>query len=117
MTGPSVIQCVRVVAFCAAVAAVPLHAKPQKEVSVFVRGRGVLYAPEPVYPFVADALRRGGTGLFVLYVRRDGTVSAVAVVRSTREKELDIAAAQALIRWRFEPNLYERVKVPITFAP
>ena len=28
-----------------------------------------------------------------------------------------IAAAQALIRWRFEPNLYEKVKVPITFAP
>ena len=85
--------------------------------SVFVRGRGVIYAPEPKYPLVPARHRRGGNGLFVLHVRRDGTVSAVEVVHSTHEKELDVAAAQTLIRWRFQPNLYDKVKVPITFDP
>ncbi len=56
----------------AAIAVATLHAKPEKEVSVFVRGRGVLYAPEPKYPVTEQAHRRGGTGLFELHVRPDG---------------------------------------------
>ncbi|HEX8489905.1 MAG TPA: TonB family protein, partial [Chthoniobacterales bacterium] len=63
-----------------------------------------LYAPMPVYPYKARLQRWEGQGLFMLLLRSNGTVSGVAVLRSTGLKELDVAAAQALIQWRFAPS-------------
>ena len=83
----------------------------------FLKGKqGVLFAPEPIYPFRERAQRIEGRGYFELRVRPNGTVSAVAVFRSTGDEQLDIAAAQALIRWRFQPNLYSKVRVPVRFV-
>lgn len=76
-----------------------------------------LYAPMPVYPYKARLQRWEGRGIFGLLLRPNGTVSGVAVLRSTGFKELDIAAAQALIQWRFPPPKgLKGVKVPINFV-
>ena len=75
----------------------------------------ILSAPEPVYPFEARAHGIRGTGIFDLRVRRDGTVAAVVVVRSTQDVQLDRAATEALMQWRFKANLYTSVKVPLEF--
>lgn len=77
-----------------------------------------IYAPEPIYPYKARLQRLEGRGLFALLLRPNGTVSGVAVLRSTGAKELDIAAAGALIQWRFPPPKpgFERVKVPVNFS-
>ena len=76
-----------------------------------------IYTPVPVYPFKARVHNMGGEGLFRMRLRPDGTVSAVEVFRSTGVKELDIAAARALIRWRFTPPAPElkAVGVPVDF--
>src|SRR5437762_4161437 len=60
-----------------------------------------IYAPMPVYPYKARLQRWQDRGIFGLLLRPNGTVSRVAVLRSTGVKELDVAAAQALIQWRF----------------
>jgi protein TonB len=76
-----------------------------------------IYAPEPIYPYKARLQRLEGRGLFALLLRPNGTVSGVAVLRSTGFKELDVAAAGALIQWRFPPGReFERVKVPVNFS-
>jgi TonB family protein len=81
-----------------------------------VRTRAI-YAPEPIYPWKARLQRVEGRGLFALLLRANGTVSGVEVLRSTGAKELDIAAAQALIQWRFPPGReLERVKIPVNFT-
>jgi TonB family protein len=59
-----------------------------------------LYAPMPVYPYKARLQSSEGRGIYMLLLRPNGTVSGVAVLRSTGLKELDVAAAQALIQWR-----------------
>ena len=83
----------------------------------FLKGKeGVIYAPEPIYPYRNRAQHIEGIGFFELRVRPNGTVSAIAVFHSTGDEQLDIAAAQALIRWRFQPNLYSKVRVPVRFV-
>jgi TonB family protein len=74
-----------------------------------------LYVPMPVYPYKARLQSWEGRGIYMLLLRPNGTVSGVAVLRSTGLKELDVAAAQALIRWRFAPSKFSQVKIPINF--
>lgn len=76
-----------------------------------------LYAPMPVYPLTMRFQREQGRGVYVLLLRPNGTVSGVAVARSAGPEELDIAAAQALIRWRFPapPKGLRGVRVPVDF--
>lgn len=102
----------------AALIVLPVQGEPApREYEVpFLKGKhGVLFAPEPIYPRRARAQRIEGAGYFELRVRPNGTVSTVAVFRSTGDEQLDIAAAQALIRYRFQPGLYARVRVPVRF--
>lgn len=106
-------------AMAAAIIVMPVQGEPAPRVYEvpFLKGKyGVLFAPEPIYPFRARAQRIEGRGYFELRVRPNGTVSAVAVYRSTGDEQLDIAAAQALIRWRFRRDLYARVRVPVRFV-
>lgn len=77
---------------------------------------GALFAPEPIYPRYARARGIEGKGLFRLKLRKNGTVSEVAVLHSTGIEELDIAAARALIQWRFPAQSdIVGVRVPINF--
>lgn len=73
-----------------------------------------LYAPMPLYP--RRARYDAGRGLFLLRLRANGTVSAVEVERSTGSKEFDLAASEALIRWRYPANpKVTKVRIPIDF--
>jgi TonB family protein len=74
-----------------------------------------LYAPLPVYPYKARLQSWEGRGMYMLLLRPNGTVSGVAVLRSTGLKELDVAAARALIQWRFAPSKFSKVRIPINF--
>jgi protein TonB len=57
----------------------------------------------PRYPEAAK--RRGieGTTLLKIHVSTRGLVEDVLVERSAGHQELDLAAAEAVKRWRFEP--------------
>jgi TonB family protein len=94
---------------------VPEAERTVRDIYGTVKSKGI-YAPMPTYPRRARLQRWEGRGIFGLLLRPNGTVLEVAVLRSTGFKELDIAAAQALIRWRFSlrPGL-KGVKVPVNF--
>ena len=79
--------------------------------------------PPPTYP--ARALRRGERG--VVRVRADigpdGVPTSVSVAGSSGSRQLDRAAVNAVLRWRFEPATANgqptvgTVEVPIEFNP
>jgi TonB family protein len=70
---------------------------------------------KPDYPRSARAARIEGKGNFLLRLRRDGTVSSVETVTTTGHVELDTAAKNAFIKWRFKPGPTE-VPMPIEFS-
>ena len=72
--------------------------------------------PKPAYPYALRSRRAGGKGAFLLHIRRDGTVESVDTLSSTGHVELDNAAKNAFIKWRFRPGP-TKAKVPITFRP
>jgi len=75
------------------------------------------FAPRPRYPAEARAHHITGGGLFIMWVRRDGTVSHVAVRRSTGYAILDKSALEAFRRWRFVPGATKpKVEVPLEFV-
>ena len=69
-------------------------------------------SPAPSYP--REALRNGdsGTVLLRVHVGADGTPYAVDLVRSSRSRPLDRAAADAVRRWRFRPAQRDGQPVP-----
>jgi TonB family protein len=93
---------------------VPEAGKTVRDIYGALKSKAI-YAPMPIYPYKARLQRWEGRGIFGLLLRPNGTVSGVAVIRSTGVKELDVAAAQALIQWRFPPLKagLKGVKVPV----
>lgn len=77
--------------------------------------------PPPNYP--RRALRRGdeGTVLVRVDVGPDGVPTSVGISRSSRSRELDRAAIEAVQRWRFRPAMADgrptvgTVVIPIEF--
>jgi len=74
----------------------------------------VTYAPKPEYPLAARSHHIQGKGIFLLHLRRDGTVESVDAFKSTGHTELDEAAMIALRKWRFHPGP-TKVKIPLEF--
>ena len=75
------------------------------------------FAPRPQYPKEARAHYVTGEGVFTLRVRRDGSVSRVAVQRSTGHAILDKSALEAFRRWRFVPGATKpKVAIPMIFT-
>ena len=72
--------------------------------------------PSPFYPYEARRARTTGSGLFRMYVNRDGTVRAVGVMKSTGSKALDLAAAAGLYRSRLKPGRNREVDIPVAFT-
>ena len=76
---------------------------------------------DPSYPI--DSRRRGEQGTVLLRVRvgRDGLPIEIEVERSSGYRQLDRAAREAVLRWRFRPvqingvNVEARGLVPIRF--
>jgi TonB family protein len=76
----------------------------------------VVYAPMPIYPKIAW-VQNEGKSLFQVSLRPNGTVSAVAIERSTGYRELDAAAIEALKQWRFQVKTgVTRVHIPVNFT-
>lgn len=61
------------------------------------------YQVRPIYP--SSALRHGiqGTAMLKVHVLIDGRVGEILVQQSAGHPDLDLAAADAVRRWRFEP--------------
>lgn len=77
--------------------------------------------PPPTYP--RRALRRGdeGTVMVRVDVGPDGVPTSVGISRSSRSRELDRAAIEAVERWRFHPAMADgrptvgTVVIPVEF--
>lgn len=70
----------------------------------------------PIYPYEARRARATGSGIFRMYIQPDGRVRAVGVMKSTGNKELDLAAAGGLYRWKAFPGKRREVDMPVTFS-
>src|SRR5438445_8564058 len=70
------------------------------------------YAAKPCYPVGARLQHHGGSGIFVVHIRADGTVRAVDTVKSTGYVELDACAIDAFRKWRFRPGRPTQAKIP-----
>ena len=75
-----------------------------------------IYAAKPCYPVGARLQHHGGSGIFLVHIRADGTVRAVDTVKSTGYVELDACAIDAFRKWRFRSGRPTQVKIPITFS-
>jgi TonB family protein len=64
----------------------------------------------------ATLARRNNTGLFVLSIAPDGTVSNVTLRMSTGYPELDARAEKWMKKWRFRPNSLTEVQLPMYFS-
>ena len=68
-----------------------------------------------MYPRQLRILRLRGSGNFRLHIDAHGQVTAVDILKSTGDKELDHEAVKALRRWRAKPGPRWDVDVPVTF--
>lgn len=77
---------------------------------------------EPEYPIAAARARDEGTVLVTAQVGADGKPIDVSVTRSSRSRELDRAAIEAVRQWTFEPAVRNgeavasTVQVPVEFT-
>jgi protein TonB len=71
----------------------------------------------PTYPLKDRASRHQGDGFFRIVIDpAHGTVAQVIILKSTRYESLDECAVSALRRWRWKPNTWREVEVPVTFS-
>jgi TonB family protein len=70
----------------------------------------------PLYPYDARRARATGSGVFRMYIEPDGRVTAVGVMKSTGNQDLDLAAAGGLYRWKALPGKRREVDMPVTFS-
>ena len=73
-----------------------------------------MYAPPPQFSYEARRTYPG-SGLFELRLHPDGTVAAVAVLKSMGPAFVDREAAAAFVRWRFRPGTPSPIRVPLTY--
>ena len=79
--------------------------------------QAAMFTPKPKYPEAARRKRLMGKGIFLLNVNaKTGQVTSITVEKRTGYDLLDVAALQALIKWRFKPNTFTRVHVPVLFG-
>jgi TonB family protein len=79
--------------------------------------RLAVFTPKPEFP---EALRRQRVrtkGVFALNVdAKTGQVTSIKIERRTGYQVLDVAALNALIKWRFKPHSVTKVRIPVIFA-
>ena len=80
------------------------------------RKEDVIYGPRPEYPVEARRRNLQGSGMFILRVRPDGTVSRVDVQDSTGAPLLDQTAIATYSKWRFKPGRVKAVRIPVHFT-
>jgi TonB family protein len=71
----------------------------------------------PDYPSDLRARHIEGTGLFRITIDvKTGSVTKVAVLRSTGSSGLDASAARAIRQWRWRPQRWKEIDMPVTFT-
>ena len=87
-----------------------------------VRHRGnewtndIVVTSRPIYPASERAQHHSGSGLLRLTLDlKTGSVTRVAIVRSTGFLALDNSAVAAFREWRWKPGRWKEIDVPITF--
>jgi len=84
---------------------------------VLTVAQAAMFTPKPKYPEAARRQRLMGKGIFLLNVNaKTGQVTSIKVEKKTGYELLDAAALKALIKWRFKPNTFTRVHVPVLFG-
>ena len=78
--------------------------------------RHIIHMERPVYPIAARIGGRTGSGLFWMHFDKSGRVTAVKIVESTRQPELDNAVVYAFYRWRSRPGKVYEAIIPVTFT-
>jgi TonB family protein len=70
----------------------------------------------PDYPYEYRSRHHGGNGLFRTTLNvNTGSVTDVAVLKSTGFSMLDSCAIRALRKWRWKPGRWKEIDVPIAF--
>ena len=70
----------------------------------------------PEYPYADRARHHMGIGRFHLVLDlKTGSVANVTVIKSTGFPTLDAAAIAALRQWRWKPNSWKEIELPVTF--
>jgi len=69
---------------------------------------------EPVYPEIYRELRVGGIVILECGISASGTVDSVRVLKSLAP-DFDMAAADAVRRWKFKPGTRDGAAVPVLF--
>jgi TonB family protein len=79
--------------------------------------KDVTKAVKPEYPYEERAKKHTGAGLFRMDIDlKTGAVRQVTVVRSIEYNRLDEAAKHALVQWRFRPNSWRELSLPVNFV-
>jgi len=76
----------------------------------------MIYKPRIEYPYEARRSKVTGSGVIVVSVGPDGSVTEASMGQSTGSSILDNAATSAFRRARFKPGTVPKVKIPITFT-
>lgn len=75
----------------------------------------------PTYPHVAACARIGGTVVLILFIDDAGNVTNAAIDKSSRNRDLDLAALAAARAWTFVPmhagGPGPKIRVPLEFKP
>jgi TonB family protein len=74
-----------------------------------------IWAPRPHIPTEARVKHLKGAGVFVAYIRPDGSVSRVTIERSTGHAILDKSSIEAFSQWRFAPDSVKKCRIPIRY--
>lgn len=72
--------------------------------------------PQPPYPYEARAHHIVGSGICVVTVGPDGSVTDATMAQSIGNNLLDQSALSTFKRWKFRPGTVTKVKIPITFT-
>lgn len=76
-----------------------------------------VFSPRPEYPYEARRQKKTGSGVCVLTIdTASGSVTDASMAQSTGTPILDNATVSAFKRWRFQPNAFTKVRVPITYT-
>ena len=79
--------------------------------------RSAVYSPQPDYPYEARRRRISGAGVVILEIdRATGFVTHAHMDPSTGSSVLDDAALTTFGQWRFNPGIFSKIRIPITFS-
>jgi protein TonB len=94
----------------------PSVARPSGVMSISSAKALAINSPRPEYPYEARSRKIMGSGVCVVSVDANGTVTDATMVQSIGSPILDNSAVSAFRRWRFRPGVAPKVKIPITFT-